>query len=415
MTVTRPLALRVIESLRTGSNLLQGAGLFSAGREILFEVAEEALTELQLSEGSAVRWLRGRYGQGKTHFFARLMEMAFKLNWVVSYVQISGKDEGRELHRFEQIYAGIVHNCLYREMVEHGDGSVEPGQVSGWNWILDDWFNGIRRLAGGNEGAEVPSFRLRDVIEQTIASLRRKHSLQGSFAETLRQYAIAKADSDEAYAALLRDWFHGVDVHARSLDLRKRMRAVGILEPVSRRNANEMLRSMTAFVCYRNFGGFLLLFDEVENVLRQPPANRRNAYTILRELIDNVDDRHGMARTAFYVSGTPDFFDGPTGITEHEALASRVLPPTKGMPANPMGSVIDLAAFPLARKDFKEITGRIAAIYEVARNWRCPESVQNQLEADLDRELRSNSEMTVRQWVKHVVGALDSKRVAASA
>lgn len=403
MSTTRALALRIIESLRSGANLLEGASLFSAGRKTLFAVAEEGLGELEISNGTSVRWLRGAPGQGKTHFFARLMEMGFRNNWVVSYVQISAKDEGRELHRFDQVYAGIIANCLTSAMID--GGRVDPGATSGWNWILDDWYQGLRRLAGG-PNAEVPSFRLRDVIEQAMTGLRRKYNLSASFAQALREYARAKADNDEGYASLLRDWFHGHDVHAQGSETKKRLRIAGILEPISRKNAKEMLRSLSSFLAYRDFGGFLLLIDEVENVLGQTTANRRNAYTILRELIDNVDDRHGMMRTAFYIAATPDFFDAEHGITEHEALASRVLPPSPGLPPNPAGSIIDLGAFPFTPEDYREIGGKIADLYAIAKNQPAP-GHRPEITHALDALLKQNPHLSVRQWVKSVVIALD--------
>src|SRR5262249_1077739 len=160
-------------------------------------------------------------------------------NWVVSYVQVSAKDEGRELHRFDQIHTGIIANCLTKEMID--GGRVDPGATPGWNWILDDWYQGLRRLAGG-PSTELSSSRLRDVIEQAMTGLRRKYNLNASFAQALREYARAKADNDEAYASLLRDWFHGHDVHAQGTDTKKRLRNAGILEPISRKNAKDMLR-----------------------------------------------------------------------------------------------------------------------------------------------------------------------------
>src|SRR5580658_6055364 len=110
--ITRENALRILQSLRQGSNCLEGVGLFSAGRNLLFKAATDVLEELEISGGSCVRWLKGRYGQGKTHVFARLIEVAFGRNWVTSYVQISGKGQGTEFHRFEEVYAAIVRNCL---------------------------------------------------------------------------------------------------------------------------------------------------------------------------------------------------------------------------------------------------------------------------------------------------------------
>src|SRR5207302_1877287 len=126
--------------------------------------------------------------------------------------------------------------------------------------------------------------------------------------------------------------------------------------------------NMSAFIRYRGHGGTLILLDEVENALLQPPTARRAAYTILRELLDNVDDRHGMMSAAFFVSGTPDVFDSEKGITEYEALAGRVLlPPTSAWP-NPAGSVLDLASMPLSHDELISLPMSIASLHAVAKN-----------------------------------------------
>ena len=242
-----------------------------------------------------------------------------------------------------------------------------------------------------------------------MTGLRRKYNLNASFAQALREYARAKADNDEGYASLLRDWFRGSDVHAQGTETKRRLRNAGVLEPIARKNAKEMLRSLSSFLAYRDFGGFLLLVDEVENVLGQTMANRRNAYTILRELIDNVDDRHGMMRTAFYIAATPDFFDAEHGITEHEALASRVLPPSTGLPPNPAGSIIDLGAFPFTTQDYKDIGDKIADLYAIAKNQGSLQ-VRPNFDHTIDDLLRQNPHLSVRQWVKSVVTTLDQQR-----
>src|SRR3954471_8008316 len=87
--IDRIRAIRIVTALRDGSNCLEGVSLFSAGRGLVFRAAHEQLEELELTKGTAVRWLKGRYGDGKTHTFARLMEMGHDRNWITSYVQIS--------------------------------------------------------------------------------------------------------------------------------------------------------------------------------------------------------------------------------------------------------------------------------------------------------------------------------------
>jgi hypothetical protein len=405
--INREHALRIVQSLRQGSNCIDGVGLFSAGRSVLFKAAADNLQELEVSGGSCVRWLKGRYGQGKTHVFARLIEVAFSRNWITSYVQISAKGQGTELHRFEEVYAAIVRNCLTRDIVSEQRGAVDPGRIPGWDWILNAWFAELRRLAVGRDTGDIPSFKVRDVVEQAITALRRRWSVQGSFAEALRQYAVARIDGDEEWSQILLSWFNAEDVHSRGADLRGRLRRAGIREPIKRQNAKEMLRSLSTFLYCRGYSGILILLDEVENVLQEPPAARRTAYTVLRELIDNVDDRHGMTRTAFYISGTPDLFDSEKGVTEYEALAARILLPSDTSRPNPAASIIDLSLYPLPFEAMHEIGEKITMLHGVAKGWSPDTSVREMLDSCLAKLLTRNPDLDPRIWVRSAVEFLD--------
>jgi hypothetical protein len=412
-SIDRPLAIRVVEALRQGSNCLEEVERFSAGRELLFRAADDLLDELEVSNGASVRWIKGSYGQGKTHFFARLLDLAHARNWVTTYVVVSGRGEGTELHRFEEIYASILRNCLCRDLVKEERGRIEPGRISGWAWILDNWFDRLRRLAVGRRDGDTPSFLLRDQIEQSMTSMRNKANLHGSFAEALRQYAYAKADTDEEWRALLLEWFSGANVHSQGGATRRRLKECGIREPVSRRNAKEMLRSISGFLGHVGFGGILILLDEVENVLHQTPNARRTAYTILRELIDNVDDRHGMTRAAFYVAGTPDLFESATGLTEYEALAERVLLETPGALRSPVSTVLDLAGWPLTRDDFGAMARSVLVLHAIAKSWEPSSNCVDEIDALLAQTLERNPDLSPRLWMRTVVAELDRRAAEA--
>jgi hypothetical protein len=402
----RSLALRIIQALRDGRNCLEGASAFSAGRAVLLQAATDLFDELEISGGAVVRWVKGRTGQGKTHLFARLIDIAHDRRWVTSYVLVSVRQHGTELHRFEEIYAAIVRNCLCCDLVAES-GRVEPGKVSGWDWILDDWWSRIRRQAVGQDGGDVPTLRVLEVIDQTVTAMRLRWNLHGNFAEALRQFALARADGDEEWSHVLQAWFRGEDVHSRGGEVRARLLRSGIRESLRRHNAKEMLRSLSTFIRYRGFGGLLILLDELENVLQQPPRARRAAYTILRELIDNVDDRHGMVNTAFYVSATPDVFDSERGLTEYEALAERVMLP-EGRVGNPAASVIDLSAWPLSREDLEEMSRKIASLHGVAKGVETRADVLSGLDPLLDQQLHRNPDLTARTWVRIIIDELDS-------
>jgi hypothetical protein len=402
----RAQALRIIQALRDGKNCLEGVSSFSAGRKELIDAAAEYLEELEVSGGAVVRWVRGRTGLGKTHLFARLIELAHARNWVTTYVQISDPGYGTELHRFHEIYSAIVGNCLTRRLVTEREGKVEPGAVPGWDWILDEWWGRVRRLVSGSDSGDVPSFRAREEITRQMAQLTKRWSLNSGFQSALRQYALARADGDEDWAELVRLWFKGEDVHGRDAATKARFKAAGIPEPVTQRNSKEMLRSLSAFITHLGYGGMLILLDELENVLHQPSKGRKTAYTLLRELIDNVDDRQGMVRTAFYISATPDVFDSEKGISEYEALAERVML-SGGSNTNPAGAVIDLASWPLTEDDLAEMAGRIATLHAVAKNRGEYPAIKKHLDAVLAKMIKRNPDLTVRTWVKTVIKELD--------
>ena len=151
----------------------------------------------------------------------------------------------------------------------------------------------------------------------------------------------------------------------------------------------------------------MILLDEVENVLQAPPAARRASYTVLRELIDNVDDRHGMTSTCFYAAGTPDLFDSANGFAEYEALAGRVLLPGGAGSRNPRASLIDLSQFPLGRSEFEEMGRRIVELYSIAREREPSPDIHQKLASLLDERLARNPDTNARDWVRNVVDVLD--------
>jgi adenosylhomocysteinase len=400
--IDQSTALRIIQALRQGNERLEYARLFSVGRTALFRAAAEQLHELEISESAVVRWLKGRYGNGKTHVLARLAEIAHERNWITSYVQISGRGEGTELHRFEEIYAAIVGNCI--SVIPDSQHRGER-DIQGLEPILDAWFLKLRALAGAHGSEDLPFLRFRDVLGQALIAFQRNWGVHGAFVSALRQYALTRADGSAEQTQFILDWFRAHNLHAQP-SVRVWLRNVGLRESISRRNAKEMLRALSVFLRYRGFGGILILLDEVENVLHQPPVARRMGYTILRELIDNVDDRHGMTRAAFYISGTPDVFEGEKGITENEALATRVLL-GGGNGTNPFAPLIDLSHFPLCQKDLLEIAVRIATIYSVASNSTVPPSYLSSIQGMLEHNLSRNPDLSPRTWVKTVVDTLD--------
>lgn len=193
--------------------------------------------------------------------------------------------------------------------------------------------------------------------------------------------------------------------------VRRRLREAGIRQSLSRANAKEMLRCLSIFVRYRGFKGLLILLDEVENVLQGTPRERRQAYTVVRELIDNVDDRNGMTTTCFLAAGTPDLFEGPAGFAEYEALAQRVLLPPGTTGRNPRASLVDLSDYPLTSDDLVKIVRRIIAVFQIAFEEPLPQSAVSGVLDALHGALLANPDLNVRGCVRLAVNHLDQQRL----
>jgi hypothetical protein len=126
-------------------------------------------------------------------------------------------------------------------------------------------------------------------------------------------------------------------------------------------------------------------------------------------LIDNVDDRNGMTRTAFYVAGTPDLFESAKGLVEYEALATRVLLSMPTDVFSPVSTIVDLSAVPLTVVDFAEMGRKVIAVHAVAMAWapgsECAEELANSLRERLGR----NPDLSPRDWLRAVVSDLDRR------
>ena len=408
----RELAVRIITLLRSGANCLEAAEVFSGGRNVVYRAAEDLFEDIELTDGAAVRWIKGAYGSGKTHSFARLMEIARRRGWVYSYVQVSGRGMGVEIHKFEQILSSVFQGLT----IPQSRGALHSiATHDGWSEILDGWIDSLRRQAGARPGQDVQSMIFDQALATSMIMLQAQWGIHGVFAAALRQYAIASRDNDLEWRQQVREWFSGADVLKMGPEVKARFRGAGILQIVNRAKAKEILRQMSAFVRFRGYRGTLILLDEVENVLLQTPAARRASYTILRELIDNVDDQHGMRSTMFYASGTPDLFDAQTGMLEYEALAARVLPPSPNATPNPAAVVLDLARYPIKRNDLLIVGNHIARVYELARNLKLPCDVGARIESLADRLSSDADQVSPRLWVRSVVDELDRANSAAQA
>jgi len=339
------------------------------GREAWFVAADEILDDIQQVGGAVVRFIRGDYGEGKTHFIAMVRAFALERNWVTTYVCLS--DEVR-LDRFQEVYVAVINNCVCRAIIEERRAMVDPGDLDGWRWILDDWVSRQQKLHSrdldfGKTATLVVKQRVLDSLNQ---HLRRANPV-GDFSAAVKAYVTHRLDQDWQRLEEVLRWFRGENL---------RLRDRGILQPVSQANSKQILRSMVSFLRAIGYGGLAIFLDEVESVVRYPSQKRRSqAYQNLRELLDNVDGANGMEGACFYCAAVPEIFTGERGFREYEALRERVEPIDSELLHKLAGKpgridyravVIDLASDPLTSDDYRKLTRKIRHIHGRAFDWR---------------------------------------------
>lgn len=376
--LTPELSRKIVSQLQRGTCPLEGAIALNVGRGPWFVVAAEILEDIEQVGGAVVRFIRGDYGEGKTHFIAMVRALAIEQNWVTTYVCLS--DEVR-LDRFQEVYAAIIKNCVSRGLIEERRAMVDPGDLDGWRWILDDWVSRQQKLHSQDlDFGKAATLVIRERILASLNQHLRWANPIGDFSAALKAYVSHRLDRDVQRLEEVLRWFRGENL---------RLRDRGVLQPVSQANSKQILRSMVAFLRAIGYGGLAIFLDEVESVVRYPSLRRRSqAYQNLRELLDNVDGANGMQGACFYCAAVPHVFTGEHGFREYEALRERVEPIDNELlhelteqpcRVDYRAVVIDLESDPLTADDYRELANKITRIHGCAFDWQPQESIKDSI------------------------------------
>ncbi|MBB1502065.1 BREX system ATP-binding protein BrxD [Propioniciclava sp. MC1683] len=297
----------VIDALRRGTVPANGLDLLAVGLE-RFETALD--TELDaVSAGSAVfKAVRGEYGSGKTFFTRHLAERALRRGWATAEVQISETET--PLHKLETVYRRITESLR--------TATVPP---SAFRAVLDSWLFTLESdaIAGDPTLAEASDSTLTDAVDRLLESrLATVSSRTPAFAQALRGYRAASLASDAPTADGLAAWVGGQPHVAASIK-----RTAGLRGDLDHFGAMAFLQGLLTVLQDAGHPGLLVVLDEVETLQRVRGDVRDKALNALRQLIDEVDAGR-YPGLYLLITGTPAFFEGPSGLKRLPPLAQRV-------------------------------------------------------------------------------------------
>ena len=306
-TVSARRRKEVIDALRRGTVPANGLDLLAVGLERFTPTLDGDLDTVAAG-GSAFKAVRGEYGAGKTFVTRFVSERALRRGFATAEVQVSETET--PLHKLETVY---------RRIGEALRTSAFP--ASAFRSVLDAWLftleSDVKQAdpSLASRGPAAVGAAVERLLEQRLTAVTTRTP---AFASVLRTYRTAIMAEDHPTADALAAWLGGQPHIAAAPK-----RAAGVRGELDHFGAMAFLQGLLVVLRDAGHPGLLLVLDEVETLQRVRGDVRDKALNAIRQLIDELDS--GRYPGLFLViTGTPAFFDGPSGVPRLPPLAQRL-------------------------------------------------------------------------------------------
>ena len=293
----------IVQALRAGVVPRTGIQHIQVGRA--GEVREVVRDIDRIADGgSAVRFIIGDYGSGKTFFLNLARSVAIQRKLVVVHADLS---PDRRIHatggHARSLYAELMRNMATRTKP---DGGALASVVE-------------RFIGEAQSAAKGAGRRVDEVIRERLAPIQELVSGY-DFATAIERYWRAFEDGSETGKAAALRWLRGE--YALKTEARE---ALGVRTIIDDSAVYDYLKVMGRFVRLAGYAGFLVVLDECVNLFKLVNAQARNAnYEQILRIVNDV--LQGSAEAlGFCFGGTPEFLmDTRRGLYSYEALRSRL-------------------------------------------------------------------------------------------
>ena len=293
----------IVQALRAGVVPRAGLRHIQVGR--VREVEEVVRDVTRLREGgSAVRFIIGEYGSGKTFFLNLARAIAIESKCVTVHADLA---PDRRIHatggQARSLYSELIRNMATRTKP---DGGALPSVVE-------------RFIGEARKAADAAGRRVGEEIHQRLAPLQDLVSGY-DFATVVERYYEAFDEGDETKKAAALRWLRGE--YALKTEARE---ALGVRSIISDQDVYDYLKVMGRFVRLAGYDGFLVVLDEMVNLFKLVSAQARNAnYEQILRIVNDVLQGQ-VDHFSVYFGGTPEFLmDTRRGLYSYEALRSRL-------------------------------------------------------------------------------------------
>lgn len=297
----------IIDALRRGTVPANGLDLLAVGLD-RFSAALDAELDAVAGGGAVFKAVRGEYGSGKTFFSRHLIERGLRRGFAASEVQISETET--PLHRLETVYRRVAETLR--------TATVPPSAfrptLDAWLFTLeDDALSADPVLASAGDVALAGA--VERLLDQRLAAV---NTTTPAFAQALRGYRSAVMSGDGPTADALAAWLGGQPHVAAAAK-----RVAGIRGDLDHFGAMAFLQGLLTVLRDAGHPGLIVVLDEVETLQRVRGDVRDKALNALRQLVDEIDAGR-YPGLYLIITGTPAFFEGPSGVSRLPPLAGRL-------------------------------------------------------------------------------------------
>lgn len=370
-----------------------GFQFFTAGLDVyLNTIDEEYLRSFIRDGGSAFKMVIGIYGEGKTHFLYSVRELAWRYNYITSYITLS--PEETPFHKLEQVYKAIVTNLVYPQTPEE----LLSGYDKGIEAVTKKWYSDKYQ----EFSEKLPEDAIMREIHTHVSSLGPYESI--SFRNAVKEALIALADKREDDFSLIMQWLKGENPPKNTL---KNFR---IFEKIDKSTAFRMIRSLVQWLREIGYSGLIVLMDEAEQTSSMSSKQKSILLNNLRELIDECGHINFRNTMWFYAVPDENFLEGRSQI--YEALRQR-LSTVFDTEINPSGIKIYLDRIPGEPIELlQEIGRKLARIFEKAYNVKFEDreldkTIENFAKYALERKLETGYK---RLFIQNIIKAFRKLR-----
>lgn len=377
----------VLQSLRAGVVPRVGQHLIQVGRKHEIETLVSDLDRLA-DGGSAIRFVIGDYGSGKTFFLNLIRAVAMEKKLVTANADLN---PDRRLHA-----TGGQARSLYAELMRNLSTRTKPdgGAMTG----IVEKFVSTAKTDAAAQGVATET-----VIRQKLEHLT--EMVNGfDFADVIAAYYKGFETGNEQLKADAIRWLRG-EFNTKT----EARQALGVRAIVDDASFYDQLKLFARFVRLAGFTGFVVCLDELVNLYKLANTAARNANyeQILRILNDTLQgNTEGLG---FILGGTPEFLqDARRGLFSYPALQSRLAENTFATAdlVDYSGPVLRLAS--LTPEDFYVLLQKVRNVhaYGVAEKFALPDEAIHAFMEHCARRVGEAYFRTPRTTITSFVGLL---------